>query len=535
MGAATASIIANAFRSREIGLTLIDRLAVALLALWLVLWLVLSWGAVQDDALIHLRYAHFLYQLHFITFDGIHRSYGTSSLLYVGLLAALRPLTQSPLLPRFVSTFFHLLLFTVAAGFYLIRMRTASVRARLLAMSLLVLLVAPSAVRWLDDGMETGLVLCLVALVAWQTHRLSLIERTSASDFVASAALGFALVLLRTELASVALLASVTLVAADLARPGYTDKLRSTLGRSHFITGAILAAVLIRVVMHSLLPDTALAKSHGFDGFAGSLRAAATVLTGSLLFGLGLLLLWLISAIVVLRQRHVRTLPSIAANALFPLVLLASALRGQEIQGARYLVWCFLFSIVWNLLELASIDAVHPESAFNPGSRFVFAGFIVLCVSALPLDSRFIYRVLATRAHTMQRFMSEDLTAALQGHLGVASDVGYISYFSGGQICDLAGLVNGRAAAAMTADQRVQRCAAQHPEFAFVNASQAGALSQYLDLKDWRVCGQYDFGNLRVPDRHFLLVAPQLTQATCTATHSAAAPTTLAFAGSRYK
>ena len=512
-----------------------DRLVIACLALWLVVWIVLSWAAIQDDALIHLRYADFLYRVHFITYDGVHPSYGTSSLLYVGLLALLRSMTQSPLLSRAVSTIFHILLFAGLATFYLRHAATVSSRVRLLMFSLLLLVVVPSSVRWLDDGMETGLVLCLVSVVAWQTHRLSSCDRTSARDFAACATLGFSLVFLRTELASVALLASAILLLATISQGPHSRRPTALFGRTHFFAGALLAALLIRIVMHSFLPDTALAKSHGAAAFVPALRAAATVLTGALLFGVGLCALWLVSAAVVLRERRVRLLPTLAANALFLLILSASALRGQEIQGARYLVWCFVFSIVWNALELWRIDAPGGKLDAPSAPRLVFAVFLALCILFLPVESRLMYRVLSTRAHTMKEFTREDLASPLRGQLGVAGDVGYISYFSHDYICDLAGLVNGRAAAALSATQRLQVCAAMHPAFAFVNASQANALAEDLNLRQWRMCGEYDFGNLRVPDRHFLLVEPQLAEATCHATGYQGEPASTAFTESTYQ
>ena len=132
--------------------------------------MVLSWGGVQDDALIHLRYADFLHRVHFITYDGMHPSYGTSSLGYVSTLALLRSLTGSPLLSRGVSTLAHLCLFAAVTFGYLRSVRTASVRVQLLGLSLLLLLVVPSAVRWLDDGMETPIVMGLVGIVVWWTQ-----------------------------------------------------------------------------------------------------------------------------------------------------------------------------------------------------------------------------------------------------------------------------------------------------------------------------------------------------------------------------
>jgi hypothetical protein len=94
----------------------------------------------------------------------------------------------------------------------------------------------------------------------------------------------------------------------------------------------------------------------------------------------------------------------------------------------------------------------------------------------MPFESPVMYRVLRTRSNTMKTFMSENLQLPLQGSLGVARDVGYISYFTQDSICDLAGLVNGRMAASMNDDQRLEACARLMPSFAFVNAEQAYAL-----------------------------------------------------------
>jgi hypothetical protein len=150
------------------------------------------------------------------------------------------------------------------------------------------------------------------------------------------------------------------------------------------------------------------------------------------------------------------------------------------------------------------------------------------------VDARLMHRVLTTRAHTMKLFMGQDLASALHGQLGVAADVGYISYFSQGMICDLSGLVNGPAAAALSSRQRAIQCAAQHPSFAFVDADQAGELAPLIDFTGWRVCGQYDLGDMRKPDRHFLLVEPQDVAAVCHATGFIPTPISLARAPSAY-
>jgi hypothetical protein len=74
------------------------------MGLWLAFLLYKTRYAMLDDSLIHLRYAAFLHNVHHITFDGVHSSFGTSSLLYVNLLALFRGITTSVFLPKIVST-----------------------------------------------------------------------------------------------------------------------------------------------------------------------------------------------------------------------------------------------------------------------------------------------------------------------------------------------------------------------------------------------------------------------------------------------
>jgi hypothetical protein len=416
---------------------------IPLLSIWLIAWIYLSWYAVQDDALIHLRYANFLHSLHFITFDGVRPNYGESSLLYVGILALLRSVSVSPLLPHAVSSFFHLVLFAMCSVMFLRAGRCSSSRVQFLLLALVVVLVAPSAVRWLDDGMETGLVLSMIAVLVWQVHRLSLRTRVTAWDDCFSALLGFLLVFLRIELAIAAVFASLILVLARKNEHGWRN-LSLWISSLPFVLGAIAAACAIRLLMHSFIPDTALAKSHGYEGLIYPLRSTAIVLSGALLFGLGMMSLWLVSAIMVLRDGSLR-MASIAANALFPVVLGVAVLRGQEIQGARNLVWCFFFSICWNIFELwHSARPLHTR-----GVSTASAILLVIFIAVMPFESPVMYRVLRTRSNTMKTFMSENLQLPLQGSLGVARDVGYISYFTQDSICDLAGLVNGRMAASM--------------------------------------------------------------------------------------
>jgi hypothetical protein len=71
----------------------------------------------------------------------------------------LRAFFASPGLAHATSVAFHLLLFAGVTALFRIHLSRASQLVRLLGFVLLGLLVVPSAVRWLEDGMETGLVL----------------------------------------------------------------------------------------------------------------------------------------------------------------------------------------------------------------------------------------------------------------------------------------------------------------------------------------------------------------------------------------
>jgi hypothetical protein len=501
------------------------RIAIPLLALWLLGWIALSWPAIQDDALIHLRYADNLVRCHFITYDGVHPDYGASSLLYVALLAGLRMVSGSANLARAVSSGMHLLLFAgLAWGLWTRGARWTST-ARLAAVTLLVLVVMPGAVRWLDDGMETGIAAGAAVLLAWLIHDEYV--RVSKGDpaggvirFWGMAVLGFFCVLLRTELA---LVCGVGLLLLASARPRGTPAGRSwrVLGASsHLPLGALVAIGFIFATMHTLLPDTAKAKSHGIAHWFNPIQDTAVTLGGAMSFGAGMLVFWLVTlALVILRERRL-TLTTVLANCFFPLVLALASLRGQEIQGARYFAWTFFFATVWNILELGGMEA---GDAIGTGGRWLLYGLLILLAAELPFESAAMHRVLTRRAATMREFEGQHLEL-LRGGRGIASDIGYIGYFTGAKLCDLAGLVNGRAAASLTSGERTEACAGSDPEFLFVNVSQLGPLAHYRDYSQWQVCGRYDFTNVSTPDSHYLIVRPEAAASVCRATGQGARP-----------
>ncbi len=483
-------------------------------ALWLAAWIVLSWAAIQDDALIHLRYAENLRRFHAITYDGVHPNFGTSSLLYVGLLALVSSVIRSPELPRLISSLVHVSLLCGLAWVFAKKIPRASRGASLLSLLLLALLVSPSSVRWLDDGMETGLALCGsagVAVLAFAESRRSTI---TAGRFAGLTLLGYLLTMLRTELSMLAGLASLAIVAGQIQRSG-DRTVRGVFGAvrrsSHLVLGCLLACATILLTMGVLLPDTALAKAEGIGAWHRVVVATEVVLVSSFAVGAGMVLFWLLTLVIVVLRRRLNVATAVA-NTTFPVLIGLSMLRGQDIQGVRYLLWALLFPAVWNVLLLGSVDeGAETNNGFQLGLVYLF---VVCLLVELPFEGRLMYHVLRTRAGTMREFEAQHLEE-LSGLHGVSMDIGYIGYFTHARLCDMSGLVNGRAVAQMSSRDRVRRCAAERPEFAFGNLDQLGALTEELAMSGWQVCSAYDFGNLRKPDTHFLVAPPETAERVC--------------------
>jgi hypothetical protein len=290
---------------------------------------------------------------------------------------------------------------------------------------------------------------------------------------------------------------------------------------SHLFAGGLLACGCIVWKMHTLLPDTAIAKSLGPGDWKWVLLNTAITLGGAFSFGLGMLFFWLLTLIVLAeRGRGVTLIP----NLFFPTVLLLCALRGQMIQGVRYFCWTLFFAALWNILELSGVPAETPRPRKSRSDLLIYA-FLVLLAVDLPIETITMHRVLENRVATVRRFEAQHLEQLRDEH-GVASDIGYIGYFTRARLCDLAGLVNGRAAARLTRIERAQACVATQPDFIFGSAGQLDLLAELMDLRDWQICGRYDLVNVATLDEHYLIAPPRLAPRTCQATGSQPVPLT---------
>ena len=496
-------------------------------ATWLLVWLCLSWPAMQDDAFIHLRYAVNLLNHHMISYDGVHHDYGTSSLLYVWLLATARSVFLSPLLPRVASTAFHIALF---AGLAIALSRVlggASKLAQGLALLVLAFIVSPMAIRWLDDGMETSLALCLVSLVAFQTSQLCHSETISSRSLAWMFLLGLVAALTRVEFLMLLGLASLTIFSARLSLPNERNlpsgqRLQFTLRCAAPLAGGLAAAAIIFFTMHALIPDTAIAKGGTGSAWLGTLGAALSVLVSALSFGILLLLFWLLTAATVVACKRRITLPFLFANSPFPVTLFLAAARGQQVQGIRYFVWTLLFPILWNILEVSWTDPPPGASAVRV-VRAAMISLVAVFLLVLPFESTLLFKEFRTRAQSLAEFRAQHLER-LHSMEVTAFDVGYIGYFTESPLCDMAGLVNGRARARMPFADRVELCAAEHPPYAFVSRFSLDELGHHIDLRDWSICSVYDLANLRAADLHYLIASPAATAAVCAAAGNSPQP-----------
>jgi hypothetical protein len=498
-------------------------------ALWLLVWLFVSWPAVQDDAFIHLRYAVNLLRYHMVSYDGVHADYGTSSLLYVWLLAGLREFFRSPVLPRVVSSLFHVVLFGGLAWAFPRALRSAPRLAWGLALLLLAILVMPMAVRWLDDGMETSLTLCLVSLLAFSISRLGHDESFSIRSAVWLFVLGFVATLARVEylllmgIASVALFfARSSLQSEPVRQVRVSARLQLAAYCAAPLLGALLAAGVIFRTMHALMPDTAIAKADAHTPWLVTLQATLSVFVSSISLGAILLLLWLLTAAAVIAYKRRVSLSILAVNSLFPVVLALAVQRGQQVQGIRYFLWTLVFPILWNILELRWSTS---EPTRSTARMLGVAGYGVACLLLIlaPIESVFLYREFRAREQSLAEMRAQHLER-LSSMTLVAFDVGYIGYFTNSPLCDMAGLVNGRARAALPFEERVKACAAEHPQYAFVSGFSLSELSHALDLRGWSICSVYDFANLRGPDLHYLIASPAATADVCAAAGNAPQP-----------
>ncbi len=242
---------------------------------------------------------------------------------------------------------------------------------RLLGFILLLLLAGPSAVRWLDDGMETGLVLCVVAILCWVTFRQFIQRTITPPRYLAFVVVGFVAVLLRTELIllcglSFAILSWKALFDPE-PEPQTNRRINAVISVSHLLVGGRPCDSVYPAQDARLFTRHRPRKILWRSKLQGTIRVTEKVLSSSLSFGVGIFFFWLLTLILFLRTDRL-SIPNLFANLAFPILFSLAALRGQQVQGARYFVWTLFFSILWNILQLSRIA---PHESSQPQSKTI--------------------------------------------------------------------------------------------------------------------------------------------------------------------
>ena len=446
----------------------------------LVAWVLLvaaTWGHLLDDAFIHLRYAANLWTHGALEYTVGVPDRGASSPLWVALLAPLEAVLAGGAAAKVLSV-----LATVAALALTLRVGRAHPVA---GAALLVGLCAPSAVRWLPNGMETPLVVAVAVALGLAVPRV-LAERTSLGVLV----LLVIAVLLRIEFLAVA--AALAVVAALGRRPL----------RALEIVGATALGLGILVgTLGAVLPDTAVAKSLGLLERDAMITTAVLILKAHLaapLLAGGVLLAWLISARALLAgvravrisERRPRWLIAAAINGLVPALVLAAVVRGQVIHGLRYFVWLEVFVVVANL-SLARTWGVDsaPLPRISRRAGLALAALFVL-------EAALLWPVFAGRSAT-----SRDLLAARWDAAGascIAAEIGAFGYATGCAVLDPNGLVNGAELARLDPVARMERIGREDPRLLFLSPAQFDALNAATAdrFAAWQPTGLYRFPNI---------------------------------------
>jgi len=474
------------------------RVMFLLLAVWLAACLWLSRDHYLDDTLIGLRYATHFAHSGYSTYDGAGRNSGSSSPLYVVILSAAQLIHPNLYNPKIVNDILFLFLILFAAAWIT---RSSAGPQRWWWLALLLTLAGPMGIRWLTDGMETGLVALLAVLFSYRT--LSAESRPAAWLMMPFCMLA---VFTRVEFAYLGAAAVLALVAlAVLGSAGSTQAGQHLVTAASLALGTIAGVLLLRLYWGAFLPDTAVAKSSGPSAAAVLVIPRSIIAAGSL--GLGIVALWLCTVFFLLfRQKDARARICAWANLAIPLLFLMIGIRGQKIEGIRHLLWAFVFLGAWNLVLLARH---HPASSSLLSKRL--AQFVCLMlVACYAMEARTVLRIVAGRSESLRR-MHRDNLGALRDQTGMANDIGFIGYFSGASFCDLGGLVNGTKFAMMTPEERLAACAARQPAFAFLDADQKRAVAKVIPIDDWAACAAYDFPNANTHDVHYLLLAPRLS------------------------
>lgn len=393
----------------------------------------LARGHLLDDAFIHLRYAENLSLGLGLTFNGDRPSFGTSSPAYTIFLAFVgRIVSRSswPLMAKTVSVVCH---GTGLVLLWLICRRSHRLRT-LFPVLVALMWASPSSIRWLQDGMETSAAV-LLSILAALAVRQSTGQRLNPVMAKCTGLLAALPGVLRFDGLAIsgAAIAACLLSLRRHPRDAWTQL-------AQWIVVTVLAFAVTTVATGHLTPDSALAKAGGaavVPWFVGLARAMAAVSP-----------LWPVALpLLMVRGLAVRSESWLALLGTAPILshVMAGAVRGQAIHGARYFLPALAFAwTIWLCLEADGDDA---DRAHRSSTMAILGAASVL--SALHLASFYGMRRVLTPPTV--EFTPE---LAQSGTRVMVHDLGRLSWQFPLTAMDLAGLVCGREIAELPAKAR---------------------------------------------------------------------------------
>lgn len=458
----------------------------------------------QDDAFIHLRYARNLLDLQGVYYNVGQTSYGTSSPLYLYLLAALMGIGITTLwTTKAVSLAFH----AVLVAQFLWMSSKAAGRTQWVLMAITLLLCMPMSARWLGNGMETSIIAVIATSAGLAVFRPDLLRWGGFQWFL----VGFLGCTVRVEFFALFGIALVQLFASDCSHR------KASMGG--LLAGMALSMLQYVLVFGGLTPDTAIAKSSGFSLALGISTFLPTVISmvgnfaSSTTLGMGMLIILIACGIQTVKNRYARNLLTLNWLGLLGLVFMISA-RGQAIQGVRYfvfIVFYFAGALLITPSPDASVSASAPGAARKRYPTTHWRWVVMASCAVFLMDAVLSWPVVNGRSRTTLAFLDLNMQTPDDTKC-IGYDIGYFTYFTHCRIYDMAGLVNGRKSATLRTDERLHSFVGTKFDLAFVNEGQLATLEKFgvLSRADYDLVAANDFPNIgywhsKDADRHMLL------------------------------
>lgn len=374
---------------------------------------------IRDDTYITLRYSDNLLKFGIVEYNFGEPSYGCSAPGYMVILSVLERMVGRENMPKTAKIFTILchLASLLAVYFALLRLGNTK-NAFLFLLLILFVFLSPSAFRWQQDGMETSLlvlVACLLAIILFAFSSISNLNKPLLY-LLGSLTCSFG-IFIRPDFVLVCLPAILFFFS------------RSSDRGTALVLMCVAPLVLFYSYFGSVLPDTAIAKSLGFQGLGWIKSAFEALLT----VNPGLIILPIVG-LIFMRNKYFFIL------SIFPLfaLILLGLLRGQIIHGARYFIVPLTFCSV--SICLGCFKEIGVKSMV-----LVMAISITHTVIIAP----FVYKAAQKPFFDFGGISPEDVV--------LADDIGQIGWFTRCRIIDHAGLVHGPAIAKLRGIQRLER------------------------------------------------------------------------------